>query len=125
MAVDEPNETEALTLWCARLPGLRDHARSTGVAERLDRDAARVRDGGSAGRAVRKWLQDEDEQALRDWAGHELLGLVGFPGAVRSPTLAAGTYGCPLDRCERTEGRDAQGHVPVCHAFGTAMRPVE
>ncbi|MET7853221.1 hypothetical protein AB0D78_47520 [Streptomyces avermitilis] len=125
MAAEEPTEAEALTLWCARLPGLRDHARSSGVADRLDRDAARVREGGSARRAVRKWLQDEDAQATRNWSGRELLGLVGFPGAMRSPTVGAGTYGCPFDRCDRTEGRDAQGHVPVCHAFGTAMQPVE
>ncbi|MFF3335321.1 hypothetical protein ACFYWX_38255 [Streptomyces sp. NPDC002888] len=124
MAADEPTtEAEALALWCARLPGLREQARATGVGERLDRDAARVREGGSAQRAVRKWLQDGEPEATRTWSGRDLLGMVGFPGAARTPTVGAGRYACPLDRCARTCGRDAQGHVPVCHAFGTAMQP--
>ncbi|MET8046592.1 hypothetical protein ABZU75_03255 [Streptosporangium sp. NPDC005286] len=123
MAADELTEAEALALWCARLPGLRDQARAIGVTERLDRDAARVRDGGSARRAVRKWLQDEDAETARNWSGRSSLSIVGFPGGARPPVVSAGSYGCPIDRCDRTAGRDAQGHTPVCHTSGAAMRP--
>ncbi|MFE4256265.1 hypothetical protein ACFRU3_43965 [Streptomyces sp. NPDC056910] len=123
MAAEELTEAEALALWCARLPGLRDQARATGVAERLERDAARVRDGGSAQRAVRKWLQDADAETERSWSGRSLLNLAGFPGAPRTPTVSAGRYGCPLGKCDRTAGRDTQGHTPVCHAFGASMAP--
>ncbi|MFC9646280.1 hypothetical protein ACFTZF_48805 [Streptomyces mirabilis] len=123
MAAEELTEAEALALWCARLPGLWDQARATGVAERLERDAARVRDGGSAQRAVRKWLQDADAETARSWSGRSVLNLAGFPGAPRTPTVGAGRYGCPLGKCDRTAGRDAQGHTPVCHAFGASMAP--
>ncbi|MFG3496744.1 hypothetical protein [Streptomyces sp. NPDC047886] len=120
---DEPNEAEALALWCAGLPGLRDHARAHGVTERLDRDATRVREGGSALRAVRKWLQDGTTETTRSWSGRGSPGMVGIPGTVRAPVVSAGTYACPADRCDRVAGRDAQGHAPVCHALGATMRP--
>ncbi|MFF1496515.1 hypothetical protein [Streptomyces sp. NPDC058304] len=125
----EPTESEALALWCARLAGLRDHARVTGVAERLERDAARVRQGGSAQRAVRKWLQEDGDPAdpgtpQRSWSDRGSSAMVGFPGSPRTPSAGAGRYGCPSERCDRTAGRDAQGHVPACHAYGAAMRPL-
>ncbi|WP_431997037.1 hypothetical protein [Streptomyces fungicidicus] len=123
MTSEEPTESEALAIWCARLPGLREQARRTGVGERLDRDVARVQEGGSALRAVRKWVRDEDPEVVRAWSGRDVLGLVGFPGVTRPTPVGTGTYVCPRERCDRTAGRDAQGHVPVCHAFGAAMRP--
>ncbi len=123
MTSEEPTEPEALALWCDRLPGLREQARRTGVGERLDRDVTRVREGGSAVRAVRKWVREGEPEDVRVWSGRDVLGLVGFPGAARATPVGAGTYGCPRERCDRAAGRDAQGHVPVCHAFGAAMRP--
>lgn len=123
MAADEPTEAEALALWCALLPELRERARAVGVVARLDREAARVRDGGSARRAVRKWLADEVTEPVRTWSDRPMSSMVGFPGAPRPPSVRSGGYGCPLDRCERTAGRDPQGHPPVCHAFGMTMRP--
>ncbi|MCX5097325.1 hypothetical protein OOK36_53545 [Streptomyces sp. NBC_00365] len=123
MTAEGLTEAAALALWCARLPGLREQARATGVTERLERDAARVRDGSSAQRAVRKWLQDADTETARNWSGRSVLNLVGLPGAPRTPTVTAGRYGCPLGKCDRTAGRDAQGHTPVCHAFGASMAP--
>ncbi|WP_284574701.1 hypothetical protein [Streptomyces sp. 2P-4] len=124
-----PGESEALALWCARLAGLRDQARVTGVGARLERDADRVRQGGSAVRAVRKWLQEDGDPGggadgpQRSWSDTGGAAMVGFPGSRRPPSAGAGRYACPSGRCDRVAGRDAQGHVPVCHAYGSAMRP--
>lgn len=125
MTADVPAPVTELALWCARLPELREQAQAAGVTERLDRDVARVRDGGSVHRAVRKWLQDESPGTVRSWSGRNDVSMVGFPGAATRPVVSAGAYACPADRCGRTAERDADGHTPVCHAFGTVMRPAE
>ncbi|MEU2390167.1 hypothetical protein [Streptomyces sp. NPDC007369] len=123
------SEAAALARWCAGLAELREQARVTGVGERLERDADRVRQGGSARRAVGKWLQGDGGSAgpggpARSWSDRGATAMAGFPGSPRTPSAGAGRYGCPSGRCDRTAGRDAQGHLPACHAYGTAMRPV-
>jgi hypothetical protein len=119
---DEPTEGQELALWCAALPSLRVTAARTGVLARLERDVARVRDGGSARIPVRKWLQDNESAPQRGWADRLTTGIAGIPGR-QTRSVGVGEYACPLDRCERRAGRDGDGHVPTCAALDTVMRP--
>ncbi|MEH0934852.1 hypothetical protein [Micromonospora psammae] len=118
-------ETEAdiLAAWCTVLPALRDQARSNGVLDRLDRDADRVRAGGSARRALLKWWPPESDVHHRGWSDRPTVGLAGLPGTSRPPGVGAGEYTCPQERCPRRGFRDEQGHPPRCTAFDAPMRP--
>ncbi|WP_434441578.1 hypothetical protein [Lentzea sp. E54] len=116
-------EQDFLALWCAQLPSLRDHARRNGVLARLDRDVGRVREGGSAHRALLKWLPPESAEALRGWADRPAAGIAALPGVGATPGTNAGDYVCPRDGCGRHARRDEHGHVPRCTAFDEPMRP--
>lgn len=123
MTADEPTEGQALALWCSALPSLRASAARVGVLDRLERDVTRVRDGDSAQLAVRKWLQDTESDALRGWADRMTTGMAGIPGPRQIRSVDVGEYACPLNRCDRRASRDSAGHLPMCSAFDTRMRP--
>ncbi|SFJ30882.1 hypothetical protein [Amycolatopsis sacchari] len=116
-------EDAALARWCENLPRLREEAARTGAAARLDREIARVRDGGSAVSACRKWLDTEPAGGVRSWAEPPGAAIAGLPGSPPVTSVGAGAYRCPRQRCSRTAGRDEHGHVPGCAAFGVPMVP--
>lgn len=113
-----------MSLWCARLPDIREQARAYGVLDRLLRDVDRVRRGGSARAALRKWLPSGSSEVRRGWSDRPLTGMTAIPGARMAPGVGAGDYACPLDRCSRRDHRDEQGHLPWCTAFDLPMRPL-
>ena len=117
------SEVDILAAWCSLLPALREQARANGVLDRLDRDAERVRAGGSARQALLKWRPRDSDAELRGWSDRPTAGLVGLPGMARAPGVGAGEYTCPRDRCARRAARDEHGHLPRCTAFDTPMRP--
>ncbi|WP_405096307.1 hypothetical protein [Micromonospora sp. NBC_01412] len=117
------SDVDVLAVWCALLPALREQARANGVLDRLDRDAERVRAGGSARQALLKWQPRDAAGELRGWADRPTAGLAGLPGLAHTPGVGAGDYTCPRDRCARRATRDEHGHPPRCPAFGTPMRP--
>ncbi|MFG1953409.1 hypothetical protein [Micromonospora sp. NPDC048830] len=117
------SEADALADWCALLPTLREQARSNGVLDRLDRDAERVREGGSAQRALRKWGPRDSVGNQRSWSDRTTVGLAVLPGGGRPPGAGSAEYVCPRDRCARRAHRDEHGHLPRCTAFDTPMRP--
>ena len=120
MGKSDPTEGEAYTAWCAQLPAVRVEAARSGAMARLEREIARVRDGGSAVAACRKWLS-ADEHAWRSWSEPAGAGMAGLPGPAQGLPVGVGDYGCPRGRCDRRAGRDAHGHVPVCSAFDAPM----
>ncbi|MCX5416158.1 hypothetical protein [Streptomyces sp. NBC_00059] len=124
MEGSEPTEDEAFAAWCAQLPAISEEAEEAGASARLERDVARVRAGGSALAAYRKWRGTEGIPVWRSWSEPVGAGLAGLPGP--SPVRPAGTgaYRCPLTRCDRRAPRDEQGHLPTCAAFGIPMTPV-
>ncbi len=117
------SEADHLALWCLLLPELRTAARRSGVLDRLDRDADRVKQGGPAKTALKKWGPVGPDGAPRSWADRPALGIAALPGRSRAPGVGAGEYGCPLDRCARVATRDDNGHPPRCAAFDASMRP--
>ncbi|GHA16500.1 hypothetical protein GCM10010345_21720 [Streptomyces canarius] len=125
MSAEELTEDQALALWCDRLPSLQTRAARAGLASRLDRDIARVRDGGSAVRACRKWLPEDDEpggRTTRSWSGETGTAFASLPGGREIRRTGVGAYACPTGACARRAGRDEQGHPPACAAFGTPMQ---
>ena len=114
---------DVLAVWCALLPVLREQARAHGLLNRFDRDAERVRAGGSAAPALRKWQPRDAIGELRGWSDRPTTGLAWLPGLTRPPGAGAGEYACPRDRCARRATRDDLGHPPRCPAFDTLMRP--
>ena len=123
MGESGPTEGEAFAAWCAQLPEVRAEAVRNGATARLERDVVRVREGGSAAAACRKWLSDDD-RAWRSWSEPAGVGMAGLPGPSRVPPAGVGDYRCPRNRCGRRVGRDEHGHVPVCAAFDAPMTPV-
>ncbi|MEH1165252.1 hypothetical protein V6V47_07685 [Micromonospora sp. CPCC 205539] len=117
------SDSDDLAAWCALLPALREQARASGVLDRLDRDAERVRAGASAHRALLKWRPPADDAEQRGWSDRPTVGLAGLPGMTRAPGVGAGDYRCPRDRCVRHATRDDDGHPPRCTAFDLPMRP--
>lgn len=120
MGTSEPTEAEAFADWCARLPGLREEAAAAGVADRLDRDVARVREGGSARAAQRKWSAPGGG-AWRSWSEPAGAAMAGLPG--RALLTSVGDYRCPAGRCPRRATRDEHGHPPTCALFDRPMNP--
>lgn len=117
------SEADYLALWCLLLPELRAAARQGGVLDRLNRDADRVKEGGPAKQALRKWGPVDPDGAQRSWADRPVLGIAALPGRGRVPGAGAGEYSCPFDRCGREASRDENGHPPRCTAFDVPMRP--
>ena len=68
---------DVLAVWCALLPVLREQARAHGLLNRFDRDAERVRAGGSAAPALRKW-QPRDARGARGWSDRPRRAWPGF-----------------------------------------------
>jgi hypothetical protein len=116
-------EVEALVAWCERLPAIRAEAAAVGAAVRLERDITRVRRGGSALVAYRKWLSTEEPGAWRTWSEPAGTAMPGLPGLSRTEPAGTGDYRCPLGRCTRRASRDESGHPPVCAAFDVPMAP--
>ena len=120
------DEGQALVLWCTSLPDLREAAVAGRWTDRLERAAARVRDGGSAVDACRQF-------DLLDAEAAELTRNAGDPGAApvfpstrgpRPPRTGRGDYRCPRGVCARRDRRDDAGHPPVCALFdGEPMTP--
>ena len=123
MAEPGRTEDEALVAWCERLPAIRAEAVAAGAAARLERDIARVRGGGAALVAYRKWLGDADPDRWRAWSEPSGAAMPGLPGLSRSAPAGTGDYRCPRSRCTRRTGRDEAGHPPVCAAFDQPMAP--
>lgn len=116
-------EDEALVAWCERLPAIRAEASAVGAAARLERDIARVREGGSALVAYRRWLGTDEADSWRTWSEPAGSAMPGLPGLPRAVPAGTGDYRCPQDRCTRRASRDELGHPPVCAAFDVAMVP--
>ncbi|MFI9006029.1 hypothetical protein ACIGNX_02190 [Actinosynnema sp. NPDC053489] len=134
MAV-EVDEGGALVLWCLMLPELRRAAAAGGWADRLERTATRVREGGSALDACRRF------DLIPDGLGEDGIGDGGIgdggigdggvrgieptgpanaypdPRGPRSPAVGRGSYRCPRGRCGRRDHRDDEGRPPVCALF--------
>lgn len=117
-------EDEAFAAWCAHLPAVREDAAKAGATARLERDIARVRAGGSALTAYRKWLGTEELGAWRSWSEPPGAGMAGLPGPAPVKPVGAGAYRCPVARCARQASRDERGHPPTCAAFDIPMTPV-
>jgi hypothetical protein len=116
-------EDEALVAWCERLPAIRAEAVADGATARLERDIARIRGGGSALIAYRRWLGTEAPGAWRTWSEPAGPAMPGLPGLSTAEPAGTGDYRCPLGRCTRRASRDEFGHPPVCNAFDVAMPP--
>ncbi|MEU6927478.1 hypothetical protein [Streptomyces sp. NPDC046631] len=115
--------SDALTRWCDQLPTLLVQARQAGVLDRVERDIVRIQQGGSATRAVERWMPPEPGGPARSWSDRPSNAMADIPGLRTTPGISAGQYACPRDRCERRERRDDHGHPPDCAAFGVPMRP--
>ncbi|ASO20603.1 hypothetical protein FHR81_004715 [Actinoalloteichus hoggarensis] len=115
----EFDEGDALVLWCALLPDLRRAAAAGRWTDRLERAAARVRDGGTALDACRQFdLLDAADRAepTRSTDG---LGAAVYPTprTPLPPRTGRGEYRCPRGRCARRDRRNDAGHPPVCALF--------
>lgn len=113
------SEREALAMWCQALPELESSAVDGGWQDTLYREAARVREGASAVDAFRVLGYDPNSGQLKSVIRPgELPDLPGLA----APVIPSGRYGCPQGRCSRLDGRDADGHVPVCRVHGRPLR---
>ena len=126
MAV-EVDEGQALVLWCLLLPELRRAAAAGRWSDRLERTAARVRDGGSALDACRQFDLITDRGSDGAVRGVEPAGVAGAypdPRGSRPPSTGRGEYRCPRGVCGRHDRRDEEGRPPVCALFDDEpMRP--
>ncbi|MDX3853917.1 hypothetical protein [Streptomyces sp. AK02-01A] len=123
MEESDPTEDEAFAVWCAHLTAIREEAAEAGATARLERDVARVRAGGSALTAYRKWRSADEPGTWRSWSDPPGAGVAGLPGPSPVKPTGAGAYRCPVTRCDRRAARDEQGHVPTCAAFDIPMTP--
>ncbi|MGW4231701.1 hypothetical protein ACWEF9_20800 [Streptomyces sp. NPDC004980] len=123
MEGSEPTEDEAFAAWCAQLPAISEEAAEAGASARLERDVARVRAGGSALTAYRKWRGTDGPGTWRSWSEPAGTGMAGLPGPSPLKPAGAGSYRCPEARCDRRASRDEQGHPPVCAALDIPMTP--
>jgi hypothetical protein len=126
VADDDLDEPRALVLWCTSLPELRSRAVPGGWAPRLEREAGRVRDGGSAVAACRKYkLGPYAATHVEETRGP--LPQSGDPlpqrGIVPVRRVGRGNYRCPQGRCPREDTRDEHGHPPTCGLFDEPMLP--
>ncbi|MFC6092237.1 hypothetical protein [Saccharothrix lopnurensis] len=124
----EIDEGQALVLWCLLLPGLRRAAATGRWSDRLERAAARVRDGGSALDACRRFelIADDDPEEPTRGVGEPpgVSSAYPDPRGPRPPGTGRGDYRCPRGVCDRHDRRDEEGRPPVCALFdGEPMRP--
>jgi hypothetical protein len=113
------DEGHALILWCTILPDLRQQAIAGRWTDRLERAAARVREGGSALDACRQFdlIDDETVEPTRNAGDPGATHVYPMPRSSRPPRTGRGTYGCPRRLCARLDERDDSGHPPVCALF--------
>jgi hypothetical protein len=118
---EEMDQPQALALWCANLPLLRQRAAAGQWTDRLDRAAERLRAGGSALLACERFGLLERSApgpaANGQSRGSDDPPLVLVPGLDPLPLTGRGEYRCPGQRCSRREQRDDHGHPPVCTLF--------
>ena len=118
--VVEPDEGQAVVLWCLRLPGLRRAAAAGRWSDRLERTVAQVRDGGSALDACRRFdllPVERDDTSFRGVDPADITTAFPDPRGSRPPMTGRGEYRCPRGVCGRTDRRDDEGRPPVCALF--------